>query len=203
VNAGHSSPSILFDNRLVAETSYWVGLTPTDGSARYVYTYVKTSPGAGQTKRPYLKSYRLGVQLPYAIATQPNGFVTNLTVSGNTGAYQVDPVNGRVFFTAVDEAKQVTISGTLKAPNGSLINNFSQTSYVSFTVEREEAPVTIEQAVSESGVYAFLDPLNLGGNYPDRRPGLIWLFWTSTRAGAPDIYFETIAPRFTPVPPGQ
>jgi len=203
MNASHSSPSILFDNRLVAETSYWVGLSPTDGSSRYLHTYVKSSPGGGgQTTRPYLKTVRLGVQLPFAVATQPNGFVTSLTVSGNTGAYQVDPVNGRVFFTAADEARPVTITALLKAPNGSLVN-YSQTSYVSFTTEREETPVTIEQAVNESGMYAFLDPFNLGGNYPDRRPGLIWLFWTSTRAGAPDIYFETIAPRFTPVPPGQ
>ncbi len=202
VNAGHSSPSILFDNRLVAEASYWVGLSPTDGSARYVHTYVKTSPGATQTKRPYLKSYRLGVQLPYAIATQPNGFVVSLTVNGNSGAYQVDPANGRVFFTAVDEAKPVRIQARLKLPNGNFLD-YDRTSYVSFTTEREEAPVTIEQAVSESGMYAFLDPMNLAGNFSERRPGLIWLFWTSTRAGAPDIYFETIAPRFTPVPPGQ
>lgn len=201
-NAGHSSPSILFDNRLVAETSYWVGLSPTDGPSRYLHVYGKSSPGGGQTTRPYLKTMRLGVQLPFAIATQPNGFVTSLTVSGHSGAYQVDPVNGRIFFTAVDEAKPVTINALLKAPNGNLLN-YSQTSYVSFTTEREEAPVTIEQAVNESGMHAFLDPFNLGGGYPERRPGLIWLFWTSTRAGAPDIYFETIAPRFTPVPPGQ
>jgi len=202
MNASHSSPTILFDNRYVAEASYWVGLGQTDAAARYIHTYVKTSPGVGQTTRPYIKTYRLGVQLPFAVATQPNGFVTNLTVTGNTGAYQVDPVNGRVFFTSVDEARQVTINGTLKAPNGSLIP-YNQASYVSFVTEREEAPVTIEQAVSESGLYSFIDPFNSAGNYTERRPGLIWLFWTSTRAGAPDIYFETIAPRFTPVPPGQ
>ena len=70
LNAGHSAPSILFDNRLVAETSYWVGLTPTDGPSRYVFTYVKSARGVGATARPFMKSVRLGIQLPYAIATQ-------------------------------------------------------------------------------------------------------------------------------------
>ena len=128
--------------------------------------------------------------------------MTSLTVSGNVGPYQVDPANGRIFFTAVDEGRSIQVTATLKLPNETTVGH-SQTSTVAFTTERDEAPIQIEQAVNESGMYAFLDPLSLNGAYTDRRPGLVWLFWTSTRAGAPDIYYETIAPRFTPVPPGN
>jgi len=201
-NTGHSAPTGLFDNRLVSETSYWVGLQPTDGIARYAFTYVKSSPGGGQTARPYLRTMRLGVQLPYSIATQPNGFVTNVNVTGNLGAYQVDPSTGRIYFTSADENNTVRISATLVLPDKST-TLYQVDSLVTFCVEREESPILIEQAINESGVYSFLDPFDPNGAYNTRRPGLIWLFWTSTRAGSPDIYFETIAPRFTPVPPGN
>ena len=67
--------------------------------------------------------------------------------------------------------------------------------------EGVETAIPIEQVANESAVGLALDPLNQPFNSQGfRRPDLYWLFWTSTRAGAPDLYFETIAPRHTPLP---
>jgi len=44
-------------------------------------------------------------------------------------------------------------------------------------------------AVNESQVGAFKDPWD----------NKVWVFWTSTRAGNPDLYYETISPLFTGV----
>lgn len=74
--------------------------------------------------------------------------------------------------------------------------------------------VPMNTVVNESGVSAFLDPLaylNTASNTPSSYnpanppsgsnvpplPHNVWLFWTSTRNGAPDLYYETINPRFT------
>jgi hypothetical protein len=72
---------------------------------------------------------------------------------------------------------------------------------VSLIQERAEAPILIEQALNESNVSTFIDPFDFtSSDFRVRRPALTWMFWTSNRAGYPDIYFETIAPRLSPLP---
>ena len=56
----------------------------------------------------------------------------------------------------------------------------------------------IEQAVSEQGLTAFMDPF-VAAHPSVLRPPLIWLFWSSTRSGNSDVYFQTIAPHIAPV----
>jgi hypothetical protein len=196
--AGCSASSILFDNRQGSDASYWVSasgaaLTNSDNdairSARYVFTYIRAAAGGGLSSRPYIRSLRLGVQCPSAIPTDSNGVVQGLTVSGSSGPYQVDAANGRIYFTDVDEYRNVTVNGVVYQ--------------VSFVAERKESPILVEQPVNEAGLAAFLDPLDIGGQIGARRPGLIWLLWSSTRSGSPDVYFETIAPRFSLLPAGN
>ena len=146
---------------------------------------------------------RLGVQLPTAISTQASGIVTSLSVTGNVGPYQVDPVSGRVYFTDLDENQLVTVTYTGVDEANQQLGSQTVKSIVTLVPERNETPVVIEQAVNEAGLTALLDPFDPGGQIGARRPGLIWLFWSSTRAGTPDVYFETIAPRWTPIPTGK
>ena len=65
---------------------------------------------------------------------------------------------------------------------------------------RRSSRAGVEQASNESSVAPFLDPFDPAKGSTDRRPGLIWMFWSSTRGGNPDIYMQTIAPHFGPVP---
>lgn len=213
--AGYGYPTGLFDNRMIGEFSYWAysngtALVQPNGSipdepvrsSRMVFTYARSAAGAGQTSRPYMRTMRLGVQLPFPVHTQANGVVTGLTVTGATSYYQIDPGNGRVYFQDADENRSVTITYTAlneatgqPFPGNVVVSNVP----VSLVVERDEAPIPVDQALNETHPYAFIDPFDpLAANR--RGPGLIWFFWSSTRTGTGDIFFETLAPRFTPSP---
>jgi hypothetical protein len=116
-----------------------------------------------------------------------------------TSFYQVDPANGRVYFTAENENMTVSVTYTgVDEATGNPTGPITYEAPVAMIGERAEVPVPIEQAVNESQLYSFIDPLDSLSD-ANRRPGLVWMFYTSTRAGGPDIYFQTIAPRLTPV----
>jgi hypothetical protein len=163
-----------------------------------IFMYGRSATANGLTSRPYMTTMRFGVQLPTPIHTQPNGDVTSLSVSGATSFYQVDPANGRVYFTSADEARNVTINYTGADAQGNAITVPGVSATVTMVEERAETPLPIEQAVNEGGFTAFLDPIT-----GVERPGLIWILFSSTRSGSPDLYLQTIAPRFSPVPAGK
>lgn len=205
-NAADLYPTVLYDNRYVGDFSYWS--SPSGGAApntsaittgRYIFTYGATASGNGQTARPQISTYRFGVQLGQAIGTNSDGTVKGITVSGNSSYYQVDPGNGRVYFTDADE-DNASVSVTYDDVDG---NQHTEIHPVSILSEAAEQPIAIEGAVNEAQLTAFLDPF--GYTPPPytssnpARPGLIWLFWTSTRGGAPDVFFESIAPKMTPI----
>lgn len=209
--AGHAAPTVLWDNRIAGDVSpysYWFNVnaggtvsnvppSATPRSARYVYTYTRAAAGAGNAARPYWKTLRIGVQLPTAIYTDAGGNVTGLNITGATGPVQVDPALGRIYFQSDDEDRNVSITynGVDEGTGGPiLVNNPAGGYNVGLIVERSEGAVPINQAVNESAMSPFLDPFD---NNP-RRPGLIWMYYVSTRAGEPDLYFQTMAPRFTP-----
>jgi hypothetical protein len=217
--AAFSSPAGLFDNRGIGEFSYWArgnntslvppgGPIPDDpiGVGRYNFFYGRAAAGAGQAARPYLKTMRFGVQLPTPIHTQPGGGVTSITVTGvsqGISYYQLDPANGRVYFTSADEGNVVNVSYTgVDETTGQPIAIVLNGASVTMILERDEAPVGIDQAINENQPFAFIDPFD-SAQAARRRPGLIWLFWTSTRGGSPDLYFQTIAPRYTPARVGR
>ena len=208
--AGHSSPSLLFDNRLIGEFSYWARAdgSPINASdpirpGRFMFTYGRGASGEGQTARPYLRSARLGIQLPTGIHTQPNGTLTAVEVSGATGFCQFDPAKGRVYFTDADENRSVTVRYTgIDPASGAEITGLSTTAIVGIISEDDEMPLPIDQAVNETQLTSFLDPFD-PAPVAERRPGLVWMFYTSTRAGGPDLFFQTIAPRFTPLASGR
>ena len=208
--SAYAGPNGLFDNRLIGEFSYWAtrlntAINPADlvRTGRYVFTYGRAAAGAGAASRPYMRTVRLGVQLSRAIHTQPSGNITSIVVNGmeNTADsfYQVDPANGRVYFTDVNEAREVTITYTgVDEATGAPIGPIQETLTVGLIGERAEAPVPIEQAVNESQIFSFIDPFNSAA-VAERRAGLIWMVYTSTRAGGPDVYIQSIAPKFTPL----
>jgi outer membrane protein assembly factor BamB len=203
---GYVGPTMLFDTRAASSVSYWrradhTNPLPSDTFPldRMVVTYGRSAAGAGQASRPHMSTFRFGVRLGFRVHTGTDGSVTGLTVAGSTGPYQIDPANGRVYFTGADEDRLVTIQyrGVVEATGEPSAWQTVQAPVLPI-VERREAPIPIEQAVNESHVATFLDPFQAGS----WRPNLIWMIWTSTRGGTPDLYFQGIAPRFTPVVTG-
>ena len=208
-SANYNGPSMIYDPRLVADLDYWArpsGAPAQPGDAiradRYWLSYTRSGASATEATRSYLRSMRYGVQLPTPILTRPDGSVAALTVSGNTGFFQVDPVRGRVYFTSQDEARTVTIAYTGVNAAGEAVNVGSAAYPVVLRTERDEAPVPIDEAYNESQMHLALDAFDPAA-IADRRPGVIWMFWRSNRFGVSDLFFQTIAPKLSPTPAGR
>ncbi|GEM_PF-721477 len=217
--AGYSAVNGMWDDRPVSEYVYDTPTTtyypywfvgnqtkvsrPSDSvvarNDRYFFAYGRGAAGGGVTARPYSTSMRLGIRLPSRIATNENGSVVAISVAATDGGpalhpFQVDPANGRVYFMAEDEGRPITVNYTgVQESNNGQVANVVQTGTVSLVLEKNEALIAVDEAVNDSEITAFLDPFPIVG-----RPPLVWMFYTSTRAGGPDVYFQTIAPRFLP-----
>lgn len=212
-NAAYNSVNGLFDDRYVSGYDYWftangphtssygnMGPAARVRNDRYYFAYGRGATGA-ITARPYSTTMRIGVRLPTRIWTNDEGLVRSIQVTGNSSPYQVDPANGRVYFQAEDEGKVVTIvySGVNEATND-YVDNISVSASASFVLEKPEEVLPVDEAANDSALTAFLDPFTYASANNDsrERPPLVWLFYVSTRAGGPDVYFQTVAPRFAP-----
>jgi hypothetical protein len=179
---------------------------------RYVFTYNRAATGAGQASRPYMTTRRMGVPLEYPIYVGPNGVPGYVQVQWNIGGtwtstgnfYQIDPVNGKIYFEGSDEGAMVKVTyvaadaTTGQALNGG--NPIFEIDSVAQIQETAETPILMNAPVNESGLDSFLDPFSYQSL---RRPPLMWMFWTSTRNGTPDIYFQTLSPMLLPRPVGE
>ena len=202
---------------LLGDISYWgneFNGRPADTDLlrwdRHVMTFVRTSGDGTQATRPFMATFRFGIQLPTAVQLAANGnlasfqvqWIDNAGLPGSERFYQVDPATGRVFFLAGMEDRRVRVTYNGVDENGVPTGPIQYEAKVDPLVELREEAVAIEQAGNESGMSISFDPLNGAFNRQDfRRPALYWLFWTSTRSGVPDVFFQTVAPRFTPRPP--
>jgi hypothetical protein len=183
---------------------------------RFIATW-NQSAGGGVTARPYMKSMRFGMVLPSKLPTLPDGrlgyydnggnaqrsvtLVQWLTPTGwqNVNAFQADPVNGRIYISSFYEGQTVRVFHATMDEQGGVYppDNANPTiATIGIVDEVAGAPVPIETAVNESNLTTILDPLTSMGSYT--RPPLLWMFWSSTRGGVPDVYFQSIAPRWYP-----
>lgn len=204
---------------LLGDLQYWLGsanpATPNDPLRwdRTILAYTRTSGDGTAATRPFFQTYRFGIQLPYGIAVDANG-QPRISVAFDGGVpateqfVQCDPATGRVFVLAGNEDRNLTVQYYPVDENGAVGNQTQPEVYpVRLISEIAEQAVPIENVGNESALSIALDPLNGAFNNinPEtgRRPGLFWLFWTSSRGGQPDVFFETIAPRFSPRQAGQ
>lgn len=221
-NVNYRSASMVWDDRLigiytdaanpgrnlVGDLRYWrtPGNLPISNpndpirNSRYVLAYTRTSGDGGRPTRPALRTLRFGVQLPTPIALDANGDPVFVTLTGSPGNYQIDPANGRIYFESVAEDQTVTVNYRGVDGAGNLLGASGNVAYdINLISETSEEDIPIEQVANESDLFISLDPPNF--DTAARRPGLLWLIWTSTRSGNQDVFFETIAPRFSPRPP--
>jgi hypothetical protein len=146
-------------------------------------------PGTGV----HYKTYRYMVQLDSLAA--PNRTTGELPVadvvdaSGKVPA-EIDWINKRLYFTAdaaievtggIPAMKEVWITYT-DAQSGSHEDELHR---IEFAEEVGQTAIG-NLMVNEGQISAFRDPVE------DK----VWVFWTSTRSGSTDIYYETLSPRF-------
>jgi hypothetical protein len=209
----------------LAAVSYWyneVGagfrstapLAPITNDRLHI-TASATPAGTARTVRPVMKSMRFGVQLPFPIAVDPSNGEPLVTVEWNqlgnplvvpaaSRRYQVDAAKGRIYLPAGAEDFNVVIRYQAADSTGNAIATIAAAIYpVTMITEASERLVPIEQATNDVSLSLALDPPTAAYQNVDyRRPSLLWMAWTSTRAGVTDIYMQTVAPRFAILPPG-
>jgi hypothetical protein len=206
---------------LVGDLSYWgneLNSRPADTDPirwdRRIVVYSRTAADGGSTARPFYQTFRHGVELPLPVAIDKSTgspLLFEVTwVGGGPPAerfYQLDPVSGRVFFMSGLEDRRVDIRYRPADETGEpYANNITVNGTVRMIREVDEQAIPVEQPGNETALSVALDPLSQAYNnvtFGGRRPGLLWLFWTSSRTGNQDIFFQTIAPRFSSRPPNQ
>ncbi|MBS1712859.1 MAG: PQQ-binding-like beta-propeller repeat protein [Armatimonadetes bacterium] len=204
---------------LLGDLQNWVGevnAAQPDSPLRWdrtVVAYTRTSGDGTAAARPFYQTLRPGIVLANAIQTDQNGAATYFRVDNWGGGVavehyaQFDPATGRVFFLTGNEDRRVTVTYDAVDESGRFIGRLTEAWTVRQIPELLEQAVPIEQVGNESGLSIALDPLNSPFNNIDpvagRKPGLLWFFWSSSRTGQPDVYFQTVAPRFSPKRPNQ
>lgn len=181
----YSRPTLSWDGHLAASNNYngagtifdrgWYNPDGSNATLannavrddRYVVTFDKGSGGVGTRSIPMWMTLRIGISNPAPAGVN--------SASGPNQNYQ--------YFTVGDEGNTIT------AGAGANLVTFVPT----IVVENAEQALPIDKPGNETQVWSFLDPFD-PQPYGSRRPPLVWNFWTSSRHGASDIYFETIAP---------
>ena len=206
--AGLTSPQVVFPANSGA------------GFPRLWVLYRKSDVSGTVKSTIYYKAMRLLARLPRPVAltnNKGNFSITNLVVNGNNGPFEVDWVRGRVYFTELDEGRTVTISYAYVGGQAQNLkyrvawgDEISATSlpadpalpFVDHTTPEVVLPT--DSAVNEGQVTAFQIPASLrtgpaaGRPYQPQQGSELWVFWTSTRAGTTDLFYETIRPNFYP-----
>jgi hypothetical protein len=215
--ANYRNASLVFDDRFYGERSdlnafsYW-GNSQNNGAAapdpvrndRFMLTFTRSASEGTQISRPFMRTLRFGIQLPTAVATDNDGVILGFQVQNMPAGsfYQVEPATGKVYFTSeAEDLTNLVVRYTGIDEQGRVVPNIQVQVPVTLLEETVEATVPIEQPVNEASMTVAIDPININGlDRALRRPGLYWLFWTSTRGGVTDVYFQTIAPRFSSLP---
>lgn len=202
--ASYSQPTEVYDDHYLSDPTEWYAATATTQTFRSMFFFGRAADETNQTAQPYMVTMRFGIRLPTRIATVAGGGLAGaITITygaGNTaytGAYQVDPANGRIYFPAqAEDLQNVTVTYTGVNESTGATVPVTTTGNVSYVLEQDEQKVPMDTAINEASLYAFPDPYSYSSM---TRPPLIWMFFTSTRNGGPDVYFQTIAPRLSPV----
>ena len=142
--------------------------------------YRKSDPTSGSASSAInYKTMRLMVRIP---DYKPGSAINAQNAS------EVDTVRGIAFYTQDYEGAKVTVSS----------GNFSDSMRVAWRDElgsidskgawndTSEVILPSDSQVNEGQVTAFKDPIQ------DK----VWVFWTSSRNGMSDLYYETISPQF-------
>lgn len=215
LGANYKNAQLLFDERFTSEFAYWantnnLAAVPGDPARvdRYVMTYGRSSADGSSASRPYIRTVRFGIQLPTGVQTNSNGDIVQINVTGLAPGtfYQIEPATGKIYVSSENEDRVINVTYRGVDESGAPYPNPITMNGVVATVmaEQQEVAIPIEQVTNESSVAIALDPQNSPFNRVGLlRAGLMWVVWSSTRAGNTDLFFQTLAPRFTPRLPSR
>lgn len=175
----------------------------------------------------YYRTMRVGIDLTQQalangspalpIKMRPDGTPTKLNVTGNLGAWEVDRTGRYIWFTETDERYRSLYTPdnnlALGANPGAITIAYTCSDGNDVTVTVRDVywqPELPEQSlfgfaadsnVNEGSIYAFADPnpmyMQTPGTFAPLPTSKIWVFWTSTRGGTSDLFWETLSPNFS------
>jgi hypothetical protein len=187
-----SAPYACANPGYVAPSSSYKGPRPID---RMWLFWRKPNTSGVQASTIYYKTYRLTAILPKPIDMGLNGRPAhNVTIEGTTYPCEISADGTRVYFTEADE--RYPSLGTVPPneinityrPRGESNDLTIKLDTIIWQEELPETALPTRLRVNEGQVSAFADPLS--------RTTKIWVFWSSTRAGESDLYYQTISPNF-------
>ena len=184
LRSNYDSPHVVFPTNAVPSVDrMWI-------------LYRKTDPGTTVNAPAglYYKAMRLLVRLPLPVQLTAQQ-IASVNVAGNTGPYEVDWLRNRIYFTEIDEGREITVN---------YLSTSGQISGLRYRVGWGDEisagsgsgdPTTAETfmltgpSINEGQVNAFRDI------FTDK----LWVFWSSTRTGSADLFYQTLAPQFYPL----
>jgi len=175
------------------------GLQPPDANApvdRLWLFWRKPTTSGVMASTIYYKTYRVAVELPKPVELGKDGKPTKqVTVTDASGTIpcEVSWDGRKLFFPASAERYPalsggpgpVTVKYTAKGENSETEVTFDT---LTWQEELRDTALPTRQNVNEAQICAFADAPSV--------PTRIWVFWSSTRAGESDIYYQTISPNF-------
>lgn len=127
-------------------------------------------------------------------------------VANALGPWEVDRTGTKIYLSEVDERYQsLTVFPGAPGPihihykDGNGTPRDKDVADVTWMTELPEQSLgfTMDANVNEGSIYAFADPQpQLSGTSVGVRSSKIWVFWTSTRGGNSDLFWETLSPNF-------
>jgi hypothetical protein len=179
------------------------GLLGTPGPVDRMWVFWRKPSTSGvQSSSIYYKTYRVTAELRdstgkiRALPLDKDGIPTYDQVSLNgkpiNFPLEVSWDGKKVFFPASMERYpgQADYPGALATSYTDATGEVANITLDTLTWQEElpETALPTRQSINEGMVSAFADPSVL--------PTKIWVFWSSTRAGKSDLYYQTISPNF-------
>jgi hypothetical protein len=189
---------------LVLPDPTYTGQTSTD--RLWLFWRKPTSSGV-LASTTYYRTYRITATLarPVDMGKDAYGRSTgrpskDVTLAGAAGPCEVSWDGSKLYFTEPDErypgmsGYPGTVQVTYKPSDAATPNQTITVDLDTLSWEEElpETALPTRQIVNEGQVSAFADPSVV--------PTKIWVFWSSTRAGESDLYYQTISPNFQGAP---
>lgn len=215
-----------FIERTIMTTQNNPGLGGTDKGVPNVdrlWTFWRKAVPGSDSSTIYYSTHRIGVDLsqlrdadgnPYpAIPMNNDGSPGgSFTISNYLGPWEVDRTGKKIYFTQVEERYSSLVrSGALSSPPNPIeisyeVNNTTyeitlrDISWIEELPEQALFGYAADGAVNEGSIYAFADPdpkaRGRNGTFQPLNSSKIWVFWTSTRSGTSDLFWETLSPDF-------
>jgi hypothetical protein len=143
----------------------------------------------------------------------------HLDVQNELGPWEVNRTGTKIYFTEVDERYKSLASGswdvlgpgpanpikiTYEPVPGEKVEITPDIYWIEEMPEQSLFGFSADGNVNEGSIYAFYDPdpkyytidYQGSGTWAALPSSKIWVFWTSTRGGTSDLFWETLSPSF-------